>query len=90
MNIRLVSNKKLWDQERQNPSLLQQNNTKNSSYNVSETNRSIIDEQTILVKGEASFDFSAVQSEEQFLFVEVRIPFLYSMELLTFYFYGVC
>ena len=75
MNIRLVSNKKLWDQKRQNASSFQHNNTKHISYDVSKINRLIIDEQTILVKGEASFDFSAVQSEEQFLFVEVRIPF---------------
>ena len=63
------------DQERQNASSFQQNNTKNSSYTLSKTNRSIIDEQTILVKEEASFTFSAVQSEEKLLFVEVRIPF---------------
>ena len=75
LNIRLVSNKKLWDPEQQNASSFQHNDTKNISYNVSKTNRSIIDEQSILVKGEASFDFSAVQSEEKLLFVEVRIPF---------------
>ena len=75
MNIRLVSNKKLWDQQRPNASSFQHNNTKHISYDLSKINRSIIDEQTILVKGEASFDFSAVQSEEQFLFVEVRIRF---------------
>ena len=47
------------------------NNTKFRTENVTQT--VILDEQIILVQGEASFEFAPIQSETKTLFVEVCI-----------------